>query len=430
MSKALRRFLFPGLSQKKTYKVIKYTGIGVVGGVATLASTPVLSDCSEDNTVINKANGALRFLRSIKIGLWISLDYYFSSMGLDESCTNYKFMMSRIHQRSAENLLHGCLVNGGSYIKLGQGLCSMGHILPEEYIETLRCLQDKCLKREEGELQKIFQKDFGKDPEDLFESIDKEPIAAASIAQVYKAVTKEGDPVAVKVQYIDLQQRFTSDVRTIKMLLKIAGILHPKFDFSWIINDMENTLKQELDFINEGLNGERCARDLQHLKYVHVPKIYWDYTSLRVLVTEFIDGYKISDVEHLKNENYSLTDLNNKLFEAFGHQIFQTGFVHGDPHPGNVLVRKVNGNAQLVLLDHGLYQEVSTEDRTALSHFWKAIVLRDHRNMMKYSNELGVKDYELFAEILTQAPLKAQGFQLKVHLSEEDLQRMTEFAKE
>lgn len=93
-------------------------------------------------------------------------------------------MMSRIHQRAADNLLEGCLLNGGSYIKLGQGLVSMSHILPKEYIDTLKCLQDKCLKRESDELNRIFIEDFGEPPSQIFASFEKEPIAAASIAQV------------------------------------------------------------------------------------------------------------------------------------------------------------------------------------------------------------------------------------------------------
>lgn len=105
-------------------------------------------------------------------------------MGLNESAPNYKIMMSSIHQRAANKLLEGCLLNGGSYIKLGQGLVSMSHIIPKEYIDTLKTLQDKCLLREKDELDQLFNEDFGKTPSEIFESFECEPLAAASIAQV------------------------------------------------------------------------------------------------------------------------------------------------------------------------------------------------------------------------------------------------------
>lgn len=96
---------------------------------------------------------------------------------------------------------------------------------------------------------------------------------------MYKAKTKEDENVAVKVQYIDLRKRFKTDIKTINFLLKIVAFIHPDFNFTWVLADLENALKQELDFINEGQNSERCARDLQHLQYIYVPKVFWDYTS-------------------------------------------------------------------------------------------------------------------------------------------------------
>lgn len=179
----------------------RLTGYGI--GVGSLC---LLTYQIEDNRVVANVNGAFRFLRfvsklflmtitnsffrSVRVGLWISIDYYFSMMGLDESLQNYRVMMSRIHQRAADNLLNACLLNGGPYIKLGQGLVSMSHILPGEYINTLKFLQDKCLVREGDELNQIFKEDFGKEPSELFDSLECAPIAAASIAQVSIYLTK------------------------------------------------------------------------------------------------------------------------------------------------------------------------------------------------------------------------------------------------
>ncbi|KAH0822198.1 hypothetical protein GEV33_000593 [Tenebrio molitor] len=145
---------------------------------------------------------------------------------------------------------------------------------------------------------------------------------------------------------------------------------------------------------------------------------------------DYIAGCKISDVKYLRDNGFSLKDINVKLFEMFGHQIFESGFVHADPHAGNILVRRDDdGKTQLVLLDHGLYQRLKTKDMVALSHMWKAIVLQDHAKMKYYAKELGVEDYVVLAEILTQAPLRMHQFKLKVRLSEEDLKHIAEIAR-
>lgn len=337
-----------------------------------------------------------------------------------------------VHQRCAERLLKLCFTNKGLYIKVGQYLASMNHALPRQYIQTLKVLQDQAPFVDYSVVEQIFLEDLGHKPDYYFQEFNKIPLAAGSLAQVHHAITHEGEELAVKVQYPTLRDEYSGDMLTHWLVLKIAAMLFEEFDLVWMHDELEASLTKELDFEIEARNSERCAQNFRDNPHIYVPKVNWNFTTKRILAMEFIKGCKITDTYRLKLMDVKLADAVGVAIEALSEQIYLHGFVHCDPHPGNIFVRKCankksqwywkwmpnklqrllgrdstssDRSFQVVLLDHGLYREVSNDVRLNYCKLWKALVMRDDERVKEYSKALGIEsDWELFALIVLMRP--------------------------
>lgn len=184
----------------------------------------------------------------------------------------------------------------------------------------------------------------------------------------------------------------------------------PHFQFGWILPDFRAALESELDFSNEGRNAERAAQLFKGNRHVYIPKIHWKTSSRHILTMEWVDGIKINNVSGIAALGFQGPTVAQTLIDLLSEQIFVHGFIHCDPHPGNILVRK-NSNRpsepQIVLLDHGLYQEFPDKLRLPYCKLWRALLLRNSEDIEKYGRQLGAGDYyNLLSLLLTFRPMQ------------------------
>ncbi|XP_011313329.1 uncharacterized aarF domain-containing protein kinase 1 [Fopius arisanus] len=321
------------------------------------------------------------------------------STSFPKDSPEYIQLTSSAHSFGAAQLLELCCANKGVYIKVGQHIGALEYLLPKEYVQAMKILHSKAPQSSFNDVLIVLREDLQKNPYEIFTTIDPEPIGAASLAQVHRAVLKDGAVVAVKVQHRSVKTNSYVDIKTMAALVKICSWIFPEFKFDWLVDETKKNIPRELDFYHEGQNAEKVQKMFNHYNWLKVPKIYWTLSTPRVLTMEFIEGGQVNDLNYIQQNNINPYEITSKLGKLYSHMIFVTGFVHSDPHPGNVLVQKNGKNeTEIVLLDHGLYAELSDEFRWEYSKLWMSILNKDKEGMKRYCTDLGVDDlYGLLA---------------------------------
>ncbi|KAJ3293632.1 hypothetical protein HDU79_000126 [Rhizoclosmatium sp. JEL0117] len=339
----------------------------------------------------------------------------------------YKFEWSTgdfeaVHSKAARLVFDSCVANSGLYIKFGQQIASIASVLPPEW-QRFKQLYDDAPPVPFKDIARQIKREFGKDVQDLFDNFEESPRASASIAQVHRATLKGTSiPVAVKVQKPEVIKQVETDLLAFSLVLHTVERV---FDLklTWMLPTILSHLRQELDFVNEAKNSEKCINSFNEIPEfkdkVHVPTVYWDLTTPRVMTTEWIDGTAFTHTEEISKRwgQDKVTTMVSTLVDLFNDQIFRTGFVHCDPHPGNLLIRPTPNNPkfpQIVVLDHGLYTQCSESFLTEYRDLWVNLFSHDIEKVEAVVNKWGIRDVQLIAMAILQRPWsKSTGLETK-----------------
>ena len=261
---------------------------------------------------------------------------------------------ARLEQQAA--WLRKSLIDlGPTFIKIGQTLGTRADLLPLAYVKELATLQDNVPAFPTAEAFARIESELGKTLSECYAEIDNEPIASASLGQVYRARLFSGEEVAVKVQRPDLERIISFDVAILYRLIKLVNRFFPKAnenaDWEGMLGEFHATVFEEMDYVKEGRNADRFRHNFRTWRAVRVPKIYWTHTRTRVLTLEFIRGTKVVDIEALRARRISPVKVNRLLVRTYLKQLLEDGFFHADPHPGNLLVMD---SGHLAFFDFGM----------------------------------------------------------------------------
>jgi len=357
--------------------------------------------CKEEIT--NVSIGVVRLARAGATVGGIILDYRQSlySQQLDETSDGYKTILSEVHLRSAQRLLRLCEANGGAFIKVGQHLGALDYLIPNEYVRTMRVLHSHAPQSTFEEIMSVIRKDLQCEPSEVFEHIEEKSLGSASLAQVHKAHLKDGTTVAIKVQHPLVKTYAQIDIKSMELLIDAVMWVFPDFKLGWLVRETKINLPCELNFLKEGLNAEKAEKLLSHLSWLHIPKVYWNLSTSRVLTMEYCQGLEIGELAQNRETKMQSCrrNVSKKLTQLFSEMIFLHGFIHCDPHPGNLKIElDSNGEPIVHLLDHGLYSQLPSSFRENYADFWMAIISGDVVAIEEKARKLGVGElYGLFA---------------------------------
>lgn len=304
-------------------------------------------------------------------------------------------------QEIAVWLRETCLSLGPTFIKIGQLFSTRADLFPIEYVQELSKLQDRVPAFGYEQAKKIIEDDFGRPLAELYHSFDPVPIAAASLGQVHCAQLHSGEEIVVKIQRPGLSKLFAIDLSILKGIAQYFQN-HPDWgkgrDWIGIYEECCRLLWLEIDFLHEGRNGDKFRRNFRGVDWVKVPRVYWRYTSPRVLTMEYMPGIKISHYEALESAGLDRKRLARLGAEAYLRQLLTDGFFHADPHPGNIAV---DPDGALIFYDFGMMGQVEAITRSRLMDTFVGIAQRNATQVMSALVSLGA-----LAEIEDMGPVR------------------------
>jgi predicted unusual protein kinase regulating ubiquinone biosynthesis (AarF/ABC1/UbiB family) len=294
--------------------------------------------------------------------------------------------LTPLHIKSALRLKNSFLELRGLFIKIGQLVSILSSFLPEEFRKPLEEFQDRAPAQPFEDIKKNIESELGKSLEELFESFEEMPLASASIGQVHRAKLKDGQEVVVKIQHehipkiaeIDLQL-FENIMRLVARFYKMKGIEH-------VALQVRQMIEEELDYSQEAEYMSIISQNLSPIPKVVIPKIYPEFCTSKIIVSEFFDGVKINNLAQLDEWEIDRQDLVKRFLEICCHMVLKDGIYHADPHPGNILVTQ---NGDMILLDFGAVSVVGDKVKTGLADLINAVTKGDSEEIIESMQYMG-----------------------------------------
>jgi predicted unusual protein kinase regulating ubiquinone biosynthesis (AarF/ABC1/UbiB family) len=318
----------------------------------------------------------LLVIRRMLTIVW-TLGGFFLRLKLDE----WRGVQEKNKYKRAKELRELLTQLGPTYIKVGQALSTRPDLVRKDFLEELTKLQDQLPPFDSAIAFQIIEKELERPIRDIYREISPEPIAAASLGQVYRAVLHTGEEVAVKVQRPNLEPVLTLDLYIMRWgmsRMKPWLPLNLGHDLTLIIDEFGVKLFEEIDYINEGKNAEKFAINFQNDFSIKIPKIYWDYSSYCVLTLEWINGFKLTDTKKIKAANLEEHQLVEVGVVAGLRQLLEHGFFHADPHPGNLFAMP---DGRMAYIDFGMMDQLEEETKETIASSIVHLLNRDYERL-------------------------------------------------
>ncbi|MCK4437304.1 hypothetical protein KAU86_05080, partial [bacterium] len=324
---------------------------------------------------------------------WVNLQRYLS-LGKRIITLKKKQEPARERRTMAERARLALEELGPTFIKLGQILSARSDLIPPEFLREFKKLQDEVPDFSFSEVQQIVEGEFGLPLKELFSHFEEVPMAAASIAQVHRASLPDGEEVIVKVQRPGIAEKIKTDLQILLYLAPLVERHIPRsrlYSPVAVVEEFAATVRRELDFTAEANHTERFYRNFEEDETVRIPQVYWDFTSQRVLTLERLEGIKINDIQALERAHVDRKKIAVNGVHAFLKQIFEHGFFHADPHPGNFFVidKEVIG-----LVDFGIVGRLNQETLRCLSNMFISFISHDLERLGDEVVNLGLPSEE------------------------------------